>query len=151
YGILVVFHFYSGGISLQRLPGAEKHILIVFFTLVGSGGVPPVCNFSSLNCPTALNAPYRRKSPELFNRAPLELRRPRSAAPTDRGSPTSPSSSFSLVESSCQHRQLIRFKEAVTAARADSEMLSRLCRGVIPATSWRVVYKSFSASSRNSS
>src|SRR5215470_12568627 len=37
-------------------------------------------------------------------------------------------------------------------ARGDSEMLSTdFCRGVIPATSWRVVYKSFSASSRNSS
>jgi hypothetical protein len=37
-------------------------------------------------------------------------------------------------------------------ARADSEMLSTdFCRGVTPATSWRVVYKSFSASSRNSS
>src|SRR5215475_1481272 len=37
-------------------------------------------------------------------------------------------------------------------ARGDSEMLSTdFCRGVIPPTSWRVVYKSFSASSRNSS
>src|SRR5262245_6142145 len=47
-------------------------------------------NFSGLNCPTALNAPYRRKRefPELSNRAPLELRRPRSAALTDRGSPS---------------------------------------------------------------